>query len=188
MAKTQDWRQNRKMWVRVLERQTGQGVHAWNARIKEQRLGDERSLRAWLSAERVTGYAQSLLVMEQFGYPEFILATADRLIDKQYADRAQLRPICDAIIEAATGLGNIVIQARKTYISLVSPRRTFARIVPTTRDRLDLGLRLEKQKPAGRLQRSRIHETMRLQVSLTALVDVDAEVRGWLRKAYVENS
>src|SRR5262245_30013842 len=42
------------------------------------------------SNQGVTGYAQSLLVMEQFGYPDFLVATADELIEQQYADRLEL--------------------------------------------------------------------------------------------------
>jgi hypothetical protein len=57
----------------------------------------------------------------------------------------------------------------------------------TTRDRVDLGFRLEHSQPRGRLKPSRIHETMPLQVSLTKVNDLDQEVRKWLRKAYEEN-
>jgi len=185
--RVRDWQQNRDMWVRILEKQTGEGLDAWKRRIKEKRLADEGSLRAWLTRQGVTGYAQSLLVMERFGYPDFLLATADELIEGQYADRPHLKPIFDAIISAAKNLGEVIIQARKTYVSLVSPRRTFARVQPTTRNRVDLGLRLEGQAPRGRLQPSRIHETMRLQISLTAPGEVDSEVLRWLRKAYVQN-
>jgi hypothetical protein len=39
--------------------------------------------------------------MEQFGYPDFLLSSANELIDAQYADRPHLRPILEAIIEAA---------------------------------------------------------------------------------------
>jgi hypothetical protein len=65
------------------------------------------------------------------------------LIDAQYADRPELRPIYDAILDAAKQLGDVVVQARKTCVSLVSPRRTFARVQPTTRQRVDLGLRTD---------------------------------------------
>src|SRR2546422_9215353 len=98
--------------------------------------------------------------MERFGYPDFLLATADELIDGQYADRAQLRPIFDALIDAAAGLGPGTIQARKTYFSLVSPRRTFSRLPATTKKRLDLGLRVGRRKPKGRLQPSKIQKNM----------------------------
>jgi len=187
MAQTRDWHGMKDMSARLLKERTGEGVDAWNRRIKRERLDDEGALRAWLTKQGVTGYAQSLLVMERFGYPDFLLATADELIDGQYADRPKLRPIFDAIIDAASGLGEVTIQARKTYVSLVSQRRTFARIRPTTKNRVDLGLRLEGRKPGGRLQPSRIQETMQVQIGLKAPDEVDSEVLGWLQQAYDEN-
>jgi hypothetical protein len=70
-----------------------------------------------------------------------------------------------------------VLQARKTYVSLVASRRTFARVQATTKNRVDLGLRLEGREPGGRLKPSRIHETMQIQISLTAPEEVDSEVK-----------
>jgi hypothetical protein len=187
MAQTRDWHVMREMSARLLKERTGEDVAAWNQRIAAAGLADERQLRAWLAEHGVTGYAQSLLVMERFGYPDFLLASADQLVAGQYADRPQLRPIFDAIAAAAAGLGEVVIQARKTYVSLVTPRRTFARVQPTTKQRVDLGLRLAGQLPGGRLQPSKIHETMPLQISLTTPGEVDAEVLDWLQRAYEEN-
>lgn len=187
MPQTRDWQAMKTMSARLLKERTGEDVAAWNECIHQQSLEDEKSLRSWLAGQGVTGYAQSLLVMEKFGYPDFMLASADDLVDGQYADRPELRPIYDAIIQAASGLGDVVIQARKTYVSLVTPRRTFARVQPTTRQRVDLGLRLEGEKPGGRLAPSRIHETTPLQISLTSPDEVDAEVLGWLEKAYNQN-
>ena len=187
MENVLDWSSERDMWIRVLEKQTSAGLDHWNKRVRKEYLKDEKSLRAWLKKQGVTGYAANLLVMEQFGYPDFVNASADELIDSQYADRPHLRPIYDATINAVMGMGKITIQARKTYISLVAPRRTFARVQPTTKTRLDVGLRLEGQKPRGRLQHSKIHETMKLQISLTSVDQIDDEVLGWLQKAYDEN-
>jgi hypothetical protein len=187
IAQTRDWQGMREMSARLLKERTGDDVAAWNQRITTQGFTDEQELRAWLSAQGVTGYAQSLLVMERFGYPDFLVASADALIEGQYADRPQLRPIFDTIITAAAGLGEVVVQTRKTYVSLVSPRRTFARVQPTTKQRVDLSLRLAGQPPGGRLQPSKIHETMPLQISLTTPEEVDAEVLGWLQRAYDQN-
>jgi hypothetical protein len=53
---------------------------------------------------------------------------------------------------------------------------------------VDLGLRIEGVEPGGRLQPSRIHETMPLQIALSTLTDVDDDVVRWLRRAYSENS
>jgi hypothetical protein len=187
MAKTLDWQAMKDMSARLLFERSGEDVAAWNKRIREENIQDEKELRAWLAAQGVTGYAQSLLVMEQFGYPDFMLSSADELIDGQYADRPGLRAILDVLLAAVSSLGEVTIQARKTYVALVSPKRTFARIQPTTKQRVDLALRLEGQKPGGRLLPSRIHESTPLQISLTSPDEVDAEVLGWLQQAYLEN-
>lgn len=188
MPETRDWQRMKDLAARLLQERTGQDAAHWLARIRRQPPADEPALRRWLAQQGVTGYAQSLLVMETFGYPEFMLASAGALVDGQYADRPALRPIYEAIIAAVAGLGEVVIQARKTYVSLVTPRRTFARVQATTRSRVDLALRLEGEKPGGRLAPSRIHETTPLQVSLFAPEDVDAQVLGWLEKAYAQNA
>ena len=188
MAKVRDWQGMRAMFERLLEERTGTGVATWNLRIKKERLDDEKSVRAWLTKQGVTGYAQTLLVMERFGYPDFLTATADELIDGQYADRPHLRPIFDAVVKAAVGLGDVTIQARKTYVSLVSPRRTFARVQPMTKNRVDLALRLDGEKPGGRLRPSKIHETMPVQIGLSSPKEVDAEALRWLRRAYRESA
>ena len=187
MAQIRDWQGMKAMSARLLQERTGLDVTTWNQRIQAQDLKDEKALRAWLMEQEVTGYAQNLLVMERFGYPDFMQASADELIEGQYADRPQLRPIFEAILGAAAGLGDVTIQARKTYVSLMTSRRTFARVQPTTKQRVDLGLRLEGQKPSGRLQPSRIHASTPLQISLTTRDDVDAEVLDYLQKAYDQN-
>jgi hypothetical protein len=187
MTTTRDWSHQRDMWIRVLKKQTGEDLDHWNSRIKKKKFANARRLKEWLAGQEVTGYAEQLLVMEQFGYPDFFSASADELIDGQYADRPHLRPVYEAIVASARAIGEIVIQARKGYVSLLTPKRTFARVRATTKDRIDLGLRLEGLQPRGRLKPSRIHETMPLQVSLTEPKDLDQEVLKWLRKAYEEN-
>ena len=187
MAHVRDWEGMQAMAERLLEERTGKGVATWNRRIKKEGLDDEKSLRAWLTKQGVIGYAQTLLVMERFGYPDFMTATADELIDGQYADRPQLRPILDAVLGAVVGFGDVTIQARKTFVSLVSPRRTFARVQPTTKNRVDLALRLDGAKPGGRLQPSKIHETMAVQISLASPKEVDVEAVRWLQRAYRES-
>ena len=187
MTTTQDWRRNKEMWIRVLEKQTDKGLDAWKKEIRKHQFRDEKRLRTWLSRRHVTGYAQQLLVMERFGYPDFILASADQLIDRQYAGAPELRAVYDAIVEAATSCGDLTVQARKTFVSLVSPRRTFARI-QQVQGRVNLGLRLDGQKPVGRLMPSKIHDTMRLQIIVADVAEVDADLRAWLKRAYAQNA
>ena len=116
-------------------------------------------------------------------------ADADELINGQYADRPGLRPVLDAVLAAAPALGPVTVQARKTIVSLVSPRRTFAAVQPTTKSRVDLGLRLDDMEPAGRLLAAKNLNSgsMNLRIALTGPGDLDEEAIGWLRRAYDES-
>ena len=182
------WKEMREWAASLLRSRTGQDVAAWNRRVAAAGLGDEQALRAWLDSQGVTGYGQALLVWERFGYPDFLTAEADELIAGQYADRPQLRPVLDAVLAALPAVGPATVQARKTFVSLVTPRRTFAVIQATTKTRVDLGLRLEHERPGGRLLAARDLGAATVRIPLTRPEDVDAEVLGWLRRAYTENA
>jgi hypothetical protein len=178
-------------WIAdLLKRRTGDDVETWNVRVRESGASDEASLRAWLAERGVTGYPQNLLVMERFGYPDFLLATADELVDGQYADRPTLRPILGAVLARAAQVGDVTVQARKTYVSLLTPRRTFAAVQATTKRRVDLGLRLADPPLGGRLERagSMGSSAVTARIALASVEEVDDEVEGWLRRAYEENT
>jgi hypothetical protein len=123
-------------------------------------------------------------------YPDLLTADtaddADELVAGQYADRPQLRPILDAVLAALPPLGPVTVAARKTCVSFVSPRRTFAAAEATTKSRVDLGLRLDGVAPDGRVLAAKNLNvgSMNLRIALTGPGDVDDEVRGWLRRAY----
>ena len=150
MPNERSWQEMRVGVEDQLRRETGADYAAWNARIREQPgLATEAELRRWLDAQDIGGYPQMFLVYETFGYPDYFLATADELVDGQYRDRETLRPIYERLVRELPSIGQVALQTRKTYVSLVGPRRTFAAIQATTKTRVDLGLRLDGVAPEG---------------------------------------
>jgi hypothetical protein len=168
---------------------TGDDVATWAERVRATGLATEPEVRAWLAEQGITGYGQMVLVMERFGYPDFFTATPDALVDGQYAEKPALRPVYDAAVTAALGVGQVHVQARKTCVSLVGPRRPFAVLPASTKDRVDLGLRLEGREPGGRLlpARSLGNGSSTVRVALTRVEDVDDEVVDLLAEAYTAN-
>ena len=190
MPEMRTWQAMRDRITRQLERQTGDGVEAWNQKIKAAAPADEPALRAWLQERDVTGYPAMLLAWETFGYPAFLTASADELVDAQYADRPQLRAVFDAAVAAVSALAGAEIQARKTYVSLLTPRRTFGVIQASTKKRVDIGLRLDGVEPEGRLlvAKSLGNDTITRRIALESVDDLDDEVLTWLQRAYEANS
>jgi hypothetical protein len=169
--------------------------------------GDTRALgRLRQVSGRVTLAAAQLAIARDYGFPSWprLKAEADRrraeadqvraeagpdeLIKAQYADRPRLRPVLDAVLAALPALGPVTVQARKTMVSLVGPRRTFAVVQATTKNRVDLGLRLDHERPGGRLLVARDIGAATLRIPLAGPGDLDEEALGWLRRAYDENA
>jgi Family of unknown function (DUF5990)/Domain of unknown function (DUF5655) len=121
--------------------------------------------------------------------PEYLSAEAVRLIDGQYADRPHLRPILDEVLAALPALGPVTVEARRTIVSLVTPRRIFAVVQATTKNRVDLGLRLDgPSPPGGRLQPAKNLGPATVRIPLTEPAGFDDEALGWLRLAYEQNA
>ena len=190
MPEMRTWQAMRDQITRQLERQTGEGVEAWNRKIKAASPADEPALRVWLKDRDVTGYPAMLLAWEIFGYPDFLTASADELVEAQYADRPDLRPVFDAVVAAVSALDGAEIQARKTYVSLVTPRRTFGIIQASTKKRVDVGLRLDDVEPEGRLllAKSLGNDTITRRLALESVDDLDDAALNWIRRAYEANS
>ena len=190
MPEPRDWQTMVEQSARLLEARTGAGVDEWVQRIRSAGLGTEMELRSWLSEQGVSGYPAQLLVFETFGYPNFMTATAIELIDDQYADRRELRPIYERVIALAREVGAVTIQARKTYVSLMTPKRKFAVVQATTKSRVDLSLRIDAEPGGGRRLEPTNPENnngMNLRLPLLSIDEVDDDVRHWLTRAYGAN-
>jgi hypothetical protein len=185
------WQEMREQEIKWLSERTGEGLEAWNAKVAKSGKKDEASLRAWLSEKGVTGYPQMLLVMERFGYPDYLQTSADDLITNQYASKPDTRPIYDAILALLPEIGEVEVQARKTYVAFLTPKRTFSALVPATKTRSDLGLRFSaSQKGSARLEIARNfpQSSVTHKIGLTSPDDLDDEVIGWIKRSYAENT
>src|SRR5262249_8857766 len=122
------------------------------------------------------------------GRPPRVTAAADEVTGGESADGTQRRRVLAAVLTVPPALGPVTVQARKTIVSLVSPRRTFAVVQATTRTRVDLGLRLENTAPGGRLQVARNMGGATVRIALAGPGDVDGEGRDWMRRACEEST
>jgi hypothetical protein len=71
-----------------------------------------------------------------------------------------------------------------------TPKRTFGALVPTTKTRSDLGLRLPAdQRASGRLEPAKnfAQSSVTHKIGLASVADVDDFVVSWLKRAYELN-
>ncbi|WP_147918379.1 DUF5655 domain-containing protein [Ruania zhangjianzhongii] len=173
----------------ILVRRTGTSSADWAQRLRDEGLSDQAHARDWLTGQGVGGRGQDAVIWAAFGLPEFFTATGDELLEAQYADRPELRPVADAVFAAVAGWPGLQLQARKTYIALRTPRRMFAQVVPATKSQVHLRLRLEV--PASdrvEVLAPNRDQPLDRRIRLAAVEEVDTEVVHLLRQAFAASS
>lgn len=166
---------------------TGKSLDGWYKVICEQGLEKHGEIMKLLKGKHNVshGYANTISILyrqQMTGGPP----PKEDLVAAQYAgEKANLRPIYDAILQVVNQFGNDVeIAPKKSYVSL-RRNKQFAIVKASTKTRVDLGLNLIEIQPSDRLEGGNIFSGMCTHlVRLTDRTEVDDEVIGWLRQAY----
>jgi hypothetical protein len=159
-----------------------------------------RSLDEWVALIRSSGrtrHGEIVAVLKSehgmsHGFANLAAITALRPVDAPAGDdaiasiyagpKAGVRPLHDAVVEAAKALGDDVeLAPKKSYVSL-RRRKQFATVGPGPAGRLEIGLNLPGEKPGGRLEP--VTGMCSHRVRIASADQFDAELRAWLRQAY----
>ena len=169
-----------------LKAKTGKDLAQWAAVAKAHGETKHTALVAWLKAEHglTHGYANTIVLKARESDAASI-GEADLTAQMFAGPKAAIRPVYDKVVALAQALGpDVELSPKKGYVSLRRARQ-FGLVQPSTKDRVDLGLNLKGEPPAGRLEASGSFNAMVThRVRLGAEADVDAEIAAWLRAAY----
>lgn len=172
--------------VANLKQKTGKTLEQWVAIARKSKLVKHGEIVKHLKGEHGLTHGYANLVAATTLEPAGGAAGGDDLVAAQYAGKKEaLRPIYEALIAAVQKLGkDVEVAPKKTYVSLRRSKQ-FALIQPSTATRVDVGINLEGVPPAGRLEASGSFNAMvSHRVRVESKADVDAELKGWLKRAY----
>jgi hypothetical protein len=97
--------------------------------------------------------------------------------------KAALRPIHDRLMDGIGQFGAFEIAPKKGYVSLRREKQ-FAMIGPGANSRVDVGLNMKDVPAKGRLEAQPAGGMCQYKVKVTDPAQVDAELIGWIRRAY----
>jgi hypothetical protein len=109
--------------------------------------------------------------------------TGDVLDEIYVGPKAALRPIHEAVMTAIAGFGPFEIAPKKGYVSL-RRKKQFAMIGPATNTRVEVGLNLKDVPGTDRLLPQPPGGMCQYKVKVTDPSEVNAELIGWIRRAY----
>lgn len=167
-----------------LPAKTGKSLTEWLEICRQSGLAKHGELVKHLKTEHGMTHGFANLVAHQ--WRARAEGSADDPVAAQYAGaKAALKPIYDALAQTVSGFGkDVELAPKKTYVSL-RRKKQFALIQPSTKTRVDVGINLKGEPPTGRLEASGSFNAMvSHRVRVTTPAEVDAELAGWLRRAY----
>lgn len=164
---------------------TGKSLDQWKKLLAKQSFTKHSEAVKYLKTEHgVThGFANTIV-----GLSKDDDNSEDDLVANQYNGKEALTPIYDALILAVGKFGDdITITPKKSSVSVIR-KRQFVLIKPTTKTRIDLGLKIKGQDPEGCLENSGPFGTMcSHRIRLEKVEDIDQEVIGWMKQAYEQS-
>ena len=178
----------------ALKEKTGRSLEEWIKLVKKEGPATEKERRAWLKARHGLGMNYSWWIAEQSvgkgddGTPETYLKNAKQYVEEMFdGAKGSLRPIFDELLVLGRSMGaDVKVCPCQTMVPLYR-KHVFAQIKPTTRSRIDLGFALKDTTVPRRLidtggfaKKDRITH----RIEITALKDIDTEVKKWLKIAY----
>jgi hypothetical protein len=182
-------------WIADLKQKTGRSLDEWLKLIRKSGPKDEKARREWLKAEHGLGTNSAGWLAEradgkgtEVADPDEYLKAAEGYVQKMFSgSKADLRPLYDELLKVGLKVAKDVKACPCQTIVPLYRNHVFAQIKPTTIKRVDIGFALGDMKPKGRLidtggfaKKDRITH----RIEITALKDIDDEVKHWLKVAY----
>ena len=168
--------------IQNMPEKTGKSLEEWKKLLSTQAFSKHSEAVNFLKKEyNVThGFANTIVSLSK----DTKNTTAD-LVSNQYQGKESLFPIYEELIKVVKTFGqDVKITPKKTEVSL-DRKKKFAVIRPSTKTRIDLGLKLKGKAVTERLENSGPFGTMCThRVRLTEKSQIDNELKSWLNEAY----
>lgn len=165
---------------------TGKSLEAWIKIVKTTGLQKHGEIMTYLKTEHGFTHGFANFVTQKANKSDAGSQDGDQLILDQYAKgKEHLKPIYELLREKTAVFGNdIDFVPKKASVSCVR-KKQFALIQPSTKTRIDLGLKYKDKSHVGRLETSGPFGTMCThRVQLTDINQVDDELINWIKEAY----
>ncbi|GAA0859891.1 DUF5655 domain-containing protein [Aliiglaciecola litoralis] len=164
---------------------TGKTLSQWKAILAKQPFKKHGEYMAYLKGECGLTHGFANFITLKFREADAGSADPQQLVTEQYQGKESLKPIYDYLDKYLRSLGDDVDVAPKKAAVSYKVKRQFALVQPSTKTRIDLGLKLNDVPHEGKLETSGPFGTMCThRVQLNEIADVDEQVLAWIKTAY----
>jgi len=144
-------------------------------------------LMTWLKTEFDLGHGHANVIAHEIVNADAPKVTKDEAISKLFAGKKEKwRKPYDALAEKIAKFGvDVTVASTSTYISLLRNGKKFGIVMPSSAERLDIGIKFKGVAPTARLEAAGTwHNMVTHRVRITDPKQIDKELLAWLKQAY----
>lgn len=166
---------------------TGKPLDHWVKVVRKEKFEKHGEIVKFLKSEHGFTHGFANFVAHKARESDAASTDDDVLLSAQYEKKPDLLPIYEKLAQEIQKLGkDVELAPKKTSVSF-RVKRQFALVQPSTKTRIDLGLKFNDTPHEGRLETSGPFGTMCThRVQITDIKQVDKELIGWIKAAYQE--
>ena len=164
---------------------TGRTLDQWKLLLSQQVFEKHGEYMTFLKNEHGITHGFANFITLKFREADAGSSDADHLVANQYKGKENLKAIFDKLHAAITNLGpDVEVAPKKSSVSF-RVNRQFVVIQPSTKKRIDLGLKFNDKPYSERLNTSGPFGTMCThRVQLTEIEQVDDALLTWIKEAH----
>ena len=166
---------------------TGKAPDDFRALAKKKGFTKHGEVMTWLKSEFELGHGHATAIAHEVLNADKPKAGKDEKIDKLFSGKKEKwRAPYDALMAKLLKFGDDVgISTTDTYVSLLRGTKKFGIVQPSAAERFDIGIKLKGTEASGRFEDGSSWNAMVThRVRITDPKEIDAELFGWLKKAY----
>jgi hypothetical protein len=180
--------------LKNIQARTGKTIAELHAAVAASGAAKVGERRSWLMEHFKLGYGDANAVALFMGKPLPDLgggaptaaapaADGDPLAAIYTGAKAALRPLHEAVMAKVKTFGTFEAAPKKAYVSL-RRKKQFAMVGPATKDSVEIGLNAKELPAHPRLKAQPPGSMCNATTRITSAAEVDAQLVGWLRRAY----
>jgi len=170
-----------------IKAKTGKTADDFKAMAAEKNLTKTAEILTWLKSDFGLGHGHAMAIVHLIVHDEHRNASPEDKTSNLFSgNKAKWRKVYDELVAQISGFGpDVSTSPDQTYINLLRAGKKFGIVLPSSAERLDIGIKLkdaefnDRFEPAGSWNSMVTHR-----VRITEPGDIDKDVIVLLEKAY----
>jgi hypothetical protein len=174
-------------YLDTIKAKTGKTPDDFRKLAAKKGLTKYPELMIWLKSEFELGHGHANVIAHEIVSADAPEVTQDEAIAKLFTGKKEVwRKPYDSLAVKFSKFGkDVTVGTTSTYISLLRNGKKFGIVMPSSAERLDIGIKFKGVATTARLEASGTwHNMVTHRVRVTDPKQIDKELLAWLKQAY----